>query len=190
MAGPSLSAEARYHAEPLSVERKPENTREEGQERVRSFSAQERAAMKERAAELRTEGKKSANRADGLQAVLDRIAQMAPEDRAVAERAHAAVTTTAPELSPKDVGRDARPRERGRQGRRLLPGGHVQVSVLDPRLPGRREDGIRQRPLRGRNAVACARSRLRSSATYAYPRQMPSESDTGRIHPGAAWNCL
>ena len=65
------------------------------------FSAEERAAMKERAAELRAEGKKGAKRADGLQAVLDRIAGMAPEDRALAERVHVAVTATAPELSPK-----------------------------------------------------------------------------------------
>ncbi|MET8283308.1 hypothetical protein [Micromonospora sp. NPDC005174] len=65
------------------------------------FSAEERAAMKERAAELRAEGKKGAKKADGLQAVLDRIAQMAPDDRALAERVHVAVTTAAPELSPK-----------------------------------------------------------------------------------------
>jgi uncharacterized protein YdhG (YjbR/CyaY superfamily) len=65
------------------------------------FSAEERAAMKERAAELRAEGKKGAKRADGLQVVLDRIAEMAPEDRALAERVHVAVTATAPELSPK-----------------------------------------------------------------------------------------
>jgi uncharacterized protein YdhG (YjbR/CyaY superfamily) len=66
-----------------------------------SFSAEERAAMKERAAELRAEGKKGAKRADGLQAVLDRIAEMAPEDRVLAERVHVTVTATAPELSPK-----------------------------------------------------------------------------------------
>jgi uncharacterized protein YdhG (YjbR/CyaY superfamily) len=65
------------------------------------FSAEERAAMKERAAELRAEGKKGAKRADGLQAVLDRIAEMAPEDRALAERVHVAVTDTAPALAPK-----------------------------------------------------------------------------------------
>ena len=65
------------------------------------FSAEERAAMKERAAELRAEGKKGAKRADGLQAVLDRIAEMAPEDRALAERVHVTVTATAPDLSPK-----------------------------------------------------------------------------------------
>jgi uncharacterized protein YdhG (YjbR/CyaY superfamily) len=65
------------------------------------FSAEERAAMQERAAELRAEGKKGAKKADGLQAVLDRIAEMAPEDRALAERVHVTVTSTAPELSPK-----------------------------------------------------------------------------------------
>ena len=65
------------------------------------FSAEERAAMKERVAELRAEGKKGAKKADGLQAVLDRIAQMAPEDRALAERVHVTVTATAPQLSPK-----------------------------------------------------------------------------------------
>ncbi len=57
--------------------------------------------MKERAAELRAEGKKGAKTADGLQAVLDAIAKMAPKDRALAERVHVTVTTTAPELSPK-----------------------------------------------------------------------------------------
>src|SRR5439155_22448233 len=57
--------------------------------------------MKQRAAELRAEGKKGAKKADGLQAVLDAIAEMAPEDRALAERVHVAVTAIAPELSPK-----------------------------------------------------------------------------------------
>jgi uncharacterized protein YdhG (YjbR/CyaY superfamily) len=66
-----------------------------------SFSAEERAAMKERAAELRAEGKKNAKRADGLQAVLDSIEAMAPDDRALAEHVHATVTATAPDLSPK-----------------------------------------------------------------------------------------
>ena len=65
------------------------------------FSAEERAAMKERAAELRAEGKKGAKKADGLQAVLDRIAEMAPDDRALAERVHMTVTANAPELAPK-----------------------------------------------------------------------------------------
>ena len=65
------------------------------------FTAAERAAMKQRAAELRAEGKQGAKQADGLQALLDAIAKMAPEDRAVAERIHMTVSATAPKLSPK-----------------------------------------------------------------------------------------
>lgn len=65
------------------------------------FSAAERAAMKERAAELRAEGKKGAKKADELQAALDAIAHMRPEDRALGERVHATITATAPGLSPK-----------------------------------------------------------------------------------------
>jgi uncharacterized protein YdhG (YjbR/CyaY superfamily) len=65
------------------------------------FSAEERAAMKERAAELRAEGKKGAKKADGLQALLDRIQEMAPDDRVLAQRVHVAVTSTAPDLVPK-----------------------------------------------------------------------------------------
>src|SRR5215475_11095962 len=65
------------------------------------FTAAERAAMKQRAAELRAEGKAGAKKADGLQAVLDSIAKIGPEDRMLAERVHVAVTATAPELSPK-----------------------------------------------------------------------------------------
>jgi uncharacterized protein YdhG (YjbR/CyaY superfamily) len=61
------------------------------------FTPEERAAMKKRAAELRAEAKK----ADGAQAVLDSIAQMAADDRALAERVHATVTAAAPDLSPK-----------------------------------------------------------------------------------------
>jgi uncharacterized protein YdhG (YjbR/CyaY superfamily) len=65
------------------------------------FSDAERAAIKQRAAELRAEGKKGAKKADELQATLDSIAKMAPDDRALAERLHLTVTTTAPQLSPK-----------------------------------------------------------------------------------------
>jgi uncharacterized protein YdhG (YjbR/CyaY superfamily) len=65
------------------------------------FTAEERAAMKERAAELRAEGKRGAKKAEGLQAVLDRIADMAPEDRELAERVHLVVTENAPDLLPK-----------------------------------------------------------------------------------------
>lgn len=65
------------------------------------FTAEERAAMKGRAAELRAEGKAGAKKADGLQALLDSIAKMAPEDRVLAERVHVVATANAPELWPK-----------------------------------------------------------------------------------------
>jgi uncharacterized protein YdhG (YjbR/CyaY superfamily) len=57
--------------------------------------------MKERAAELRAEGRAGARKADGLAAVLDAIAKMAPADRALAERVHVTVTAAAPGLTPK-----------------------------------------------------------------------------------------
>ena len=65
------------------------------------FTDAERAAMKERAAELRAEGKKGAKKADGLQDLLDKIAQMAPGDRVLAARVHVTVTAAAPDLTPK-----------------------------------------------------------------------------------------
>ncbi|GAB2524164.1 iron chaperone [Paramicrobacterium agarici] len=65
------------------------------------FTAEERAAMKTRSAELRAEGKKGAKKADDLQAALDAIAGMPGHDRELAERVHATITATAPELSPK-----------------------------------------------------------------------------------------
>jgi len=93
---------ARYDTEPLNVRkgslRMPANN---AKTESGGFTAEERAAMKKRAAELRTEGKKGGRKADGLQAVLDSIAEMAPQDRALAERVHVTVTATAPELSPK-----------------------------------------------------------------------------------------
>jgi len=57
--------------------------------------------MNKRAAELRAEGTKGAKQADGLQAVFGSIAEMAPQDRALAGRVPVTVTATAHALSPK-----------------------------------------------------------------------------------------
>ncbi|WP_113718837.1 iron chaperone [Arthrobacter dokdonensis] len=65
------------------------------------FSPAEHAAIKQRAAELRAEGKQGAKKADGLQAVLESIAKMTPEDRLIAERVHVVATANAPGLLPK-----------------------------------------------------------------------------------------
>jgi uncharacterized protein YdhG (YjbR/CyaY superfamily) len=65
------------------------------------FSAEERAAMKARAEELRSSGRKGAKKADEAQVCLDAIAKMPDDDRALAERIHAIVTSVASDLAPK-----------------------------------------------------------------------------------------
>jgi uncharacterized protein YdhG (YjbR/CyaY superfamily) len=61
------------------------------------FTAEERAAMRERAKELKAEGSK----ADGEKDVLAKIAEMPKADRVMAERFHAIVKAAAPELAPR-----------------------------------------------------------------------------------------
>ena len=63
----------------------------------KGFTAEERAAMKERAKELKAE----ANRADGEKALLAAIAAMPGPDRTMAKKLHAIVKASAPALSPK-----------------------------------------------------------------------------------------
>ncbi len=65
------------------------------------FTAEERAAMKERARELKAEARASRTRAVGESDVLAKIADMPESDRAMAERLHAVIRTSAPELAPK-----------------------------------------------------------------------------------------
>jgi len=65
------------------------------------FSEAERAAMKERAQELKAQGRSGQKKADNERAVLDTIAEMPDDDRALAERIHSIVTANAPELLPK-----------------------------------------------------------------------------------------
>lgn len=64
------------------------------------FSDEERAAMQERAKELKA-AKQRSSKADGEADVLTQIAAMAEDDRAIAERLHALMKEIAPELSPK-----------------------------------------------------------------------------------------
>ncbi len=64
---------------------------------TKGFTNEERAAMKERTRELKAEER----RADGESEVLAKIAVMPKADRALAERVHAIVRASAPELSPK-----------------------------------------------------------------------------------------
>lgn len=65
------------------------------------FSEAERAAMKARAQELKSQGRSGQKKADNERAVLDAIAEMPDDDRLLAERIHALVTANAPDLLPK-----------------------------------------------------------------------------------------
>ena len=66
-----------------------------------TFSAEERAAMKGRAAELRAEARADKNRAEGERTVLAAIDAMKPADKAIAKRLHEIVGSNAPGLWPK-----------------------------------------------------------------------------------------
>jgi uncharacterized protein YdhG (YjbR/CyaY superfamily) len=67
----------------------------------KGFTAEERAAVRARARELKTEERASKNRAAGESDLLAAIAKMPEADRAIAERFHAIVTVSAPDLWPK-----------------------------------------------------------------------------------------
>ena len=77
------------------AERKPAKKKATG------FTAEERAAMKERAQELKAEARASKSRADGERALLAKVAELPEPDRAMARRLHEIVTASAPSLSPK-----------------------------------------------------------------------------------------
>ena len=70
-------------------------------ERSEGFSAEERAAMKERAKELKAEARANKDRAQGERDVLAKIPEMPEADRAIAERLHTIIKASAPSLSPK-----------------------------------------------------------------------------------------
>src|SRR6266540_6516236 len=67
----------------------------------KGFTDEERAAMKERAKELKAEERASKNKAEGERDVLAKIAEMPEPDRTIAKRLHAIIKDSAPALSPK-----------------------------------------------------------------------------------------
>jgi uncharacterized protein YdhG (YjbR/CyaY superfamily) len=76
---------------------KKSTTRTASRKSTKGFSAEERAAMKERAQELKAE----ARRADGESALLAKVAEMPKKDRDMGERLHEIIKSNAPGLSPK-----------------------------------------------------------------------------------------
>ena len=65
------------------------------------FTAEERAAMQERARELKAASRSRGSKVDGASDLLAKIAEMPTADRALAERLHALITASAPDLAPK-----------------------------------------------------------------------------------------
>ena len=67
----------------------------------KGFTDAEKAAMKERAKELKAEERLNKNRAEGEKAIREKIAEMSEPDRSMAERIHAIVSDSAPDLMPR-----------------------------------------------------------------------------------------
>ena len=67
----------------------------------RTWTDEERDAMKERAKELKAQSRRGAKKVDGEQDLLAKIAEMPPADRTIAERIHAVVRAAAPDLESK-----------------------------------------------------------------------------------------
>ena len=73
----------------------------QSEKKSKGFTDEERAAMKERAKELKAEERASKNRAEGESAALAAIAAMQEPDRSMAMRIHEIITASAPDLVPK-----------------------------------------------------------------------------------------
>jgi uncharacterized protein YdhG (YjbR/CyaY superfamily) len=74
---------------------------EKEMQKSEGFTDEEKAAMKERAKELKAEARADKKKADGERDLLEKIAEMPEPDRAMAERLHAIIKASAPGLSPK-----------------------------------------------------------------------------------------
>jgi uncharacterized protein YdhG (YjbR/CyaY superfamily) len=85
------------------TQKSAKTTTASGKKKSKGFTDEERAAMKERAQELKAEARRGARaeKADGESAVLAKIAEMQRSDRAMAKRLHAIVKASAPDLSPR-----------------------------------------------------------------------------------------
>jgi uncharacterized protein YdhG (YjbR/CyaY superfamily) len=70
-------------------------------EKSKGFTDEEKAAMKERARELKAEERMNKDKAAGESALLAKLAEMPESERAMGERLHAIIKASAPTLSPK-----------------------------------------------------------------------------------------
>jgi len=85
----------------MSLKKDPSKAAINAGDELGGFSAEERAAMKERAEELKAAKRGSRAKVDGESDVLAKIAEMEEPDRSMAERLHVLIKTAAPALSPR-----------------------------------------------------------------------------------------
>ena len=85
----------------MNATKKSESTTTSTAKPSKGFTAEEKAAMRERAKELKAEARAEKDKAAGEADVLAKIAEMPESDRDMAERIHALVRTIAPALSPR-----------------------------------------------------------------------------------------
>jgi uncharacterized protein YdhG (YjbR/CyaY superfamily) len=83
----------------MSTKATQKSIKSTAEKKSKGFTGEERAAMQERAQELKTQAR--VDKAEGESAVLAKIAEMQGSDRAMAERLHAVIKASAPALSPK-----------------------------------------------------------------------------------------
>jgi uncharacterized protein YdhG (YjbR/CyaY superfamily) len=81
--------------------KKAEETVQNTSKKSKGFSDDERAAMKERAKETKAEARANKNKAEGESDLLAKIAEMPEPERTMAERLHAIIKASAPDLTPK-----------------------------------------------------------------------------------------
>jgi uncharacterized protein YdhG (YjbR/CyaY superfamily) len=96
----SLKKDTQKSATPALAGGARESTSATGK-KVEGFTAEERAAMKERAQELKAEARANKDKAEGESAVLAAIAVMQEPDRGMAKRLHEIIQASAPTLWPK-----------------------------------------------------------------------------------------
>ena len=139
------------------------------------FSAEEKAAMKERARELKAEAQK----ADGERDILAKIADMPQPDRGMAERIHALVTANAPDLMPKTwYGMPAYARD----GKVVC----FQVRAASSSLRGTRPSVSRKRP-RSWTTARCGRRPLGADEARLEPTRRRSPRPASRRLRAEGW---
>jgi uncharacterized protein YdhG (YjbR/CyaY superfamily) len=84
----------------MATTQKSTASRKKKDQGYEGFTAEEKAAMKEHAQELKASTRRG-GKADAERSVLEKIAEMPGPDRVIAERLHTLITTAAPELAPK-----------------------------------------------------------------------------------------